>query len=58
MLVTDNTRAAENLGTFFKDLERRSAKPGEKIETNAINNPSGAQKICGKMDQFLHLKFK
>ena len=36
MTVSDNTVKAEELGSFFKNLGRLSAKAGKKLATNAL----------------------
>ena len=40
MTVSDNTIKAENLGSFFKNLGKISAKVGKKLATNALKNPA------------------
>ena len=36
MIVTDNTIKAEGLSSFFKNLEKLSAKSGKKLATNVL----------------------
>ena len=38
MRVSENTIKAERLGSFFKNLEKISAKAGEKLTLNALKN--------------------
>ena len=45
MIVSDNTIQAKDLGSFFKNLGRISAKDGEKIATNVLKNPGRALEI-------------
>ena len=40
MTVSDNTIKAEDLGSFFKNLGKISAKTGKKLATNALKNPA------------------
>ena len=40
MTVSDNTRKAEGIGSFFKNLGKISAKTGIKLATNALKNPA------------------
>ena len=40
MRVSDNTIHAEELGSFFKNLGRISAKACKKLATNALKNPA------------------
>ena len=42
MIVSDYTIQAEELGRFFKNLGRISAKVGEKLATNVLRNPGRA----------------
>ena len=39
MILSDNTRQLERLGSFFKNLGKLSAKAGKVIATNALTNP-------------------
>ena len=45
MIVSDNTKQVEGLGSFFKNLGRISAKAGEKLATNVFKNSGGALEI-------------
>ena len=45
MTVTDNTKKAEGIGSFFKNLGRISTKAGKKLATNVLNNPGKASEI-------------
>ena len=40
MIVSDNTKKAEGLGSFFKKLGKISAKAGKNIATNTLKNPA------------------
>ena len=40
MTVGDETKQAEDLGSFFRNLEKISAKVCKKLATNAIKNPA------------------
>ena len=39
MIVSDKTKKAEGLGSFFKNMGKISAKAGRKLATNALKNP-------------------
>ena len=45
MIVSDNTIQAESLNSFFKNLGKISSKPGKKLATNVLKNPSRALEI-------------
>ena len=45
MIVSDNTRKAEGLGSFFKNLGKISSKAGKKLATNVLKNPGRALEI-------------
>ena len=45
MIVSDNTKQAEGLGSFFKKLGRISAEAGKKLATNVLKNPGRALEI-------------
>ena len=45
MTVSDNTKKAEGLSSFFKNLGKISAKAGKKLATNALKNPARAIEI-------------
>ena len=40
MIVSDNMIQAEELGSFFKNLGKISAKVGKKLATNELKNPA------------------
>ena len=48
MIICDNTKAAEGLGIFFKNLGR-SSKAGKNLATNMFKNPSRALQIGVKI---------
>ena len=45
MIVRDNTKQAERLGSFFKNFGRISAEAGKKTATNVLKNPGRAWEI-------------
>ena len=45
MTVSDDTRKAGELSSFFKNLGKISAKAAKKIATNVIKNPARALEI-------------
>ena len=45
MIVSDNTKKAEGLCGFFKNLGKISAKAGKKSATNVLKNPARAPEI-------------
>ena len=40
MIVSENTKQAERLGSFIKNLGKISAKAGKNLATNALKNPA------------------
>ena len=48
MIVSDNTKAAEGLGSFFEKLGR-SSKAGKKLTTNVMKHPRRALEIGAKI---------
>ena len=49
MIVSDNARAAESLGTFIKKLSKSSAKPSENLATNLMKNSMRALNVGAKI---------
>ena len=49
MTVSDNTNKAEELGSFFKNLGKISAKAGKKLATNVLKNPGRALEITSNI---------
>ena len=49
LTVSDNTIKAEGLGSFFKNLGKISAKAGEKLATNVLQNPGRALEITSNI---------
>ena len=49
MIVSDNTKKAEGLGVFFKNLGKFSAKAGKKLAKNVISNPGRALDLTAKI---------
>ena len=49
MIVSDNTIQSEELGRFFKNLGRISAKAGKKLATNALKNPGRTLEITSNI---------
>ena len=45
MFVSDNTIQAEGLGSFFKILEKISAKGSKKLATHILKNPGRSLEI-------------
>ena len=45
MTVSDNTKLAEGLVSFFKNLGRICAEAGKKLATNELRNPGRALKF-------------
>ena len=45
MIVSDNTIQAEELGSFFKNLGKISAKASKKLATNVLKNTGRALEI-------------
>ena len=45
MIVSDNTKKAEGLGSFFKNLGKVSSKADKKLATNVLKNPGRALEI-------------
>ena len=45
MNVSDTTKKAEGLGSFFKNLGKISAKAGKKLGTKVLKNPARALEI-------------
>ena len=56
MIVFENTKAAEGLGIFFKNLGR-SSKAGKNLATNMFKNPSRALQIGVKIGTAAVSKF-
>ena len=49
MIVSDNVIQAENLGDFFKNLGKISAKTGKKLAKNVLSNPGRALDLTAKI---------
>ena len=49
MIVSDNTIQAEDLGGFFKNLGKISAKAGKKLAKNVLTNPGRALDLAAKI---------
>ena len=49
MTVSDNTKKAEGLGSFLKNLGKISAKAGKKLATNVLKNPGTASEITSNI---------
>ena len=49
MRVSDNTKEAEGLSGFFKDLGKSSVKVGKKLAKNVLKNPSRALDITANI---------
>ena len=49
MTVSESTKQAEGLGSFFKILGRISAKAVEKLATNVLKNPGRALEITSNI---------
>ena len=49
MTVSDNTKQAENLGSFSKNLGRISAKAGKNIAIKVLKHPGRALKITSNI---------
>ena len=45
MTVSDNTKQAEDLGDFFKNLGIKGLKVSKKVAKNVLKNPGGALDI-------------
>ena len=49
MIVSDNTKQAEGLGSLFTNLWKLSAKTSRNLATNALKNPSRFLEICANV---------
>ena len=49
MIVSDNTKQAEGLSEFFKNLGKSSVKVGKKLAKNVLKNPSRALDITANI---------
>ena len=45
MIFIDNTTTAEGLGKIFRNLDRSSAKAGQKLASNLMKNPVRASEL-------------
>ena len=49
MIVSDSVIQAEDLGSFFKNLGKISAKAGKKLAKNVLSNPGRALDLTAKI---------
>ena len=48
MTVSDNTKKAEGLSDFFKNLGKSSVKKGKKLAKNVLSDPGQALDLTAK----------
>ena len=49
VIVSDNTRQAEGLGDFFKNLGKKGLNVSEKMAKNVLSNPGRALDLTAKI---------